>query len=259
MDRTMKVFLACALGAFVGALVALEVNGYFWWLGMLAGGLVGYFSYEFKNVIAAIPRAWRAATSWRPDVEWWRRFVWMWSYVFLFWTGICVPFGFLFGLAVMKEGQLSYFVTVTAFGVVIPALTGALAALLAAEHPTKLWAEHYASIREGGIRWNIISLLFWQLPRGFWWLIRHAPAGAGIAVSDISFVTVVVGRFFWAFFKLIHSDERLLCGLDAAIGAGVGYLAGNAALGALAGGLLGVINYELVSKRLLHLVPAKNG
>ena len=58
------------------------------------------------------------------------------------------------------------------------------------------------------------------------------------------------------FFILVHSELRLLCGVDAAIGALVGFLIGSVVLGALAGGLLGLLNYELVSKRWLKCVPA---
>jgi len=60
-----KVFVACALGAFIGALAALELNSYFWWLGLIVGGLVGYLTYEFKEVIEAVRQAWKAVVSWR--------------------------------------------------------------------------------------------------------------------------------------------------------------------------------------------------
>ena len=52
-------------------------------------------------------------------------------------------------------------------------------------------------------------------------------------------------------------DKRLkiffTCAVDAMIGAAVGFFAGSAIIGALVGGLFGVLNYEVVSKRLLHL------
>ena len=65
----------------------------------------------------------------------------------------------------------------------------------------------------------------------------------------------VLGLFSKQVLVLIHSDVRLLCGTDAAIGAGIGYLAHNPLIGALAGGILGLANYELVSIRWLKLVP----
>jgi hypothetical protein len=41
--------------------------------------------------------------------------------------------------------------------------------------------------------------------------------------------------------------------VDAGIGAIVGYQAGSPAIGAVVGALLGVLNYEIVSIRLLRL------
>ena len=44
---------------------------------------------------------------------------------------------------------------------------------------------------------------------------------------------------------------RLLCGIDAMLGAGIGYLAGSAIIGALDGGLVGVFNYAIVTELCL--------
>ncbi len=64
------------------------------------------------------------------------------------------------------------------------------------------------------------------------------------------------GRLVKTVFILIHSNERLLCMVDAAIGVAVFHFTGNNIfLGMLAGGALGVINYEIISVRLLKLVP----
>jgi hypothetical protein len=65
--NTAKVFLAGALGGFVGTMVALQVATRFWWLGLIVGGLVGYLSYEIREVLAVLREAWILTTSWRPD------------------------------------------------------------------------------------------------------------------------------------------------------------------------------------------------
>lgn len=67
----------------------------------------------------------------------------------------------------------------------------------------------------------------------------------------VSSVFRFLRRFTWQLFIRIHSQERLICGVDALLGAAVGYLAGSALVGALVGGVLGVINYELVTRRWL--------
>ncbi len=71
--------------------------------------------------------------------------------------------------------------------------------------------------------------------------------------------------FGWKLFRLIHSHKRLLCAIDSAIGGAMSYLLlarSTHTLGAqvalvIFGGLLGagfgVLNWEVVSKRLLHV------
>lgn len=71
----------------------------------------------------------------------------------------------------------------------------------------------------------------------------------------VPYFLCVVGQFVRVFFRLIHSDLRLLCAFDAALGAAVGYFTGSALLGALIGGFAGVANYEIISKRVLNLIP----
>ena len=62
----LRIFLACFFGAFLGALIAPR-PGYLWWLGALSGGGVSYLSYNIREIIRAIPRAWTMASVWRPD------------------------------------------------------------------------------------------------------------------------------------------------------------------------------------------------
>ncbi len=83
---------------------------------------------------------------------------------------------------------------------------------------------------------NPTALLCFWLPKGLW------------------FVGTFLAVFGWKLFKLVHSDRRLLCGLDAAIGAAAGIGFHNPILGALAGGLVSIADYEIVSKRWLKVV-----
>ena len=73
MERNSgKVMVACAIGAGIGSMIALELNAYLWWLGTLVGFMAGYLAYDFHKVIQAIPQAWQSAKnclSWRPDDE----------------------------------------------------------------------------------------------------------------------------------------------------------------------------------------------
>ena len=59
------------------------------------------------------------------------------------------------------------------------------------------------------------------------------------------------------FTPCLYSTSTLNSGLIAMIGAIVGYHYDNPLFGGIAGALFGVLTYEIVSKRLLKLVPVK--
>ncbi len=250
-SKWQKVFVACALGAFIGGIVALQLNGYFWWVGLIAGGFVGYITYEFKAVLQAIPKAWRVVIGWRPNVEYWKAFGKLSVYFTLFISTITVPLAILFLLISAED--------ITAYGYLL--ITPLMGLLMARVMTSDYNEGEYQSVVQEFRRfarfnalttcWYVPKYLLlgmWYSLKGTWWLLRR-----GIPVT-----VVAITRFIWQVFKLIHSDERLLCGVDAAIGALVGYFTGNALIGAVFGGIFGVANFELVSKRLLHLVPAKH-
>jgi hypothetical protein len=66
-----------------------------------------------------------------------------------------------------------------------------------------------------------------------------------------------IRAFVFQVFVYIHSTRRTICFVDSTIGAVVGYCSGSAIIGALVGGMLGILNYELVTVRWLKLAPAK--
>lgn len=76
-------------------------------------------------------------------------------------------------------------------------------------------------------------------------------------------------RFAWQMFKLVHSEKRVLCAIDGTIGGAVSYMWSPplasfpeqvmfVIFGGLLGAALGVANWEIVSKRILRLVPENN-
>ena len=74
-----------------------------------------------------------------------------------------------------------------------------------------------------------------------------------------------LGVFAWQLFILIHSNERLLCAIDGTLGGAMSYiwLAPTATsitakivlvlFGGFLGAAFGVLNWEIVSKRILHI------
>jgi len=258
MNRTLKVFIACFLGGGIGALVALQLTFYFWWIGMLVGGLVGYLSYEFNAVLQAIPKAWRKATTWRPDWDYWKAY-WKavsvgWGYALL----VCLtPASALWGATYLlwKLGAaIDGIGALTIFGALFLAVAVLAPPAEIACCPTSEWPGRWKNLRKLAIMLNPVSVFFWWLPLGIWKLVLLVPAGIRKIGRGISSLL----RFFWYLFRFIHSEFRLLCALDAALGAGIGFFTGSPLIGALAGGVIGILNFEILSKRVLHFVPVGN-
>lgn len=247
MNRSLKVFFACALGAGIGAMIALQIGGYLWWIGMIIGATLGYLSYEFKAVLKAIVFAWRKIINYKLN----------WADIkvtlkLLFWVAIIIVcFCFLsFLRAYLEKNPLSpgskaailpiWFI----FGFVIPillALNDPIPALKFFLSPIILPLKFLIWVIEWAIKITKIILM----------------VIAGL-FTEIFLAMKAIFSFFKTIFVQIHSDERLLCFFDAGIGAGIGYFYHNALIGAIAGGILGAVNYELVSKRWLKLVPARS-
>lgn len=121
---------------------------------------------------------------------------------------------------------------------------------------------------------NYNNLLHWlgiglmQTARVYIWWIIAVPVAFCLAILKIALFIVwtlpkFCAKYAWVFFKLIHSDKRLLCGIDSAIGGAMAYLLLSGqittapsriliiAFGGMIGAALGAINYELIAKRWL--------
>lgn len=253
-SETPKVFLACALGAFIGSLVALNLSHSFWWVGLIVGGLVGYLSYEFKTAVAAVPKAWTAAVTWRPNRYW--------SIVgelVLPAIGVVATCAICLVAIMCAVSEATYAKAVSSLPYisVISALWGIMLALRMAyddryhNHDIVL-RDKKALIALSPFRvylWLPIKLLY-ATPVFFW---KNRLEIKGIAVE----IAATIGWFLKQLLILIHSEIRLLCMTDAAIGVAIGYFCHSVLIGGLAGGFIGVLNFELFSIRILKLVPAE--
>lgn len=243
-----KVSMACALGGGIGAFIALQTWQPLWWVGTLVGGLVGYLAYEFDEVRRAILLAWQRATGWRPNWEWWGMFRRLFPTIMLGAPSqLLLPFLALAVLVTRIDRVLGVsIIGLTAFLCIGFGYMLTSATIKRRSNLPNLLQEHRKA--------NAFRLYFWVFPRamakGAWLVVTRGP-------GCVSRGAVTIAKFFRYLFILIHSEERLLCSLDAALGAAIGYWLGNALIGALAGGILGHANFEVVSKRWLKLVPVK--
>jgi len=253
-NRVLKVFVASALGAGIGSLTALSVHPYLWWIGMIVGGLIGYLTYDFKQVIQDVPIAWNAT---------WRMFVSpIWKVV----RGAMLVFAVIFLVGVSFAASL--FLAFLLLYIFYP---------MEGVSFVNGWGG--SGIAFGGVSMFVgfgigIALLIVEIkdsgtfePEEIKYILKLAaflsPPGIvvmaiwGIVLLVIKTPTII--RFLALFaknlFLLIHSDIRLLCGVDAALGAVAGFFLLNPILGALIGGVIGVLNYKLISQRILHLEP----
>jgi len=251
MERTLKIFLSCSFGAGIGAMVALGVNHYFWWLGLIVGGLTGYLSYEFKKVVEAAAEGYKRVAGYKPNKEYWKIYglmILVDSSILLTVVSIIIPLMFSLISLLTKKADFMVIFFLCALSFAFTLLFIMLRGVLDSDErlSIKQKAEHYVVEREKLItqlkEFNFLAVYFYWLPRG---IIE--------AVKKIPKIVLFLARFVKTIFLLIHSDIRLLCGMDAAIGAGIGYFTASVVAGMFIGGILGVIQYEIVSKRLLHL------
>jgi uncharacterized membrane protein (UPF0136 family) len=265
MER-LKIIIALALGSFIGSLVAIEINHYFWWLGLLVGGAVGYLSYEFKVVLVAVVNAVGYAYVRFPGIAEIKSFVigaalgaWIFInrimclalFISLFYIILNLFANWDRGPFTSTMQPLVIYWRGMFYGVILMAMLSA--SLISLSLPGR------QSVLD-----NFFKFTFYHLPK---FIVLKIIVGVPVNIVKALIVAArvtprvarTIGRFVKVFatrfFRLIHSDIRLLCAVDSAIGSAVGYFAGSAIIGLIAGVLFGLVNYEVVSKRVLKLVP----
>jgi hypothetical protein len=268
-QTAIKIFLACAIGGFIGTLVAMQL-GIFWWAGVLVGGFTGYLSYEFKRVLTVAKMITGEAID---EIiclfttrEGKKRIKSTIPYLFVIGTMLfnCAAVSFLFNhpdFVPSHDGMskstadffgMAFFLFILA---IMPAFIYSQEAEEAGRALTKSEKKIACVIMmfvPGGLSTCTVALvlvaalnyLFWAVPRWIVTVLRGLPRSVAIVAKAIK-----------KLFILIHSEIRLLCGVDAMLGALIGYFYWSPILGALAGGLLGVANYYLISVKLLKLLP----
>lgn len=243
--RTFQIFIVCGLGAFIGALVALQLSPVFWWLGAIIGFSVGYLSYEPASLGLAARATWRKASeSGLKSFNTFRQDALGWILMYLAATFTSVSYTAVMFFSVPPIKRQSSLLYGWLFGVFLLAVLVHSVVLVAAVGDDNKLLKGKALIRRSWVlaRLSAPAVVLYWVPVVLWRVAKALPR-----------VAVWTGGLIAFFFRMVHSNLRLLCGLDAALGACVGYFAGSALIGALVGGLFGLLNFELVSKRWLKL------
>ncbi len=264
------VFLSCSIGAGIGYLLALRFGVHLWLLGTLAGGILGYFVYDIKHVVAMIPEAWKQAKEkvgafkFAESVTTLGKWIVGILGIFLFPVLSMVVFiGVLFGKYHSSLMVVLGFVLMFAmpFFTMMIGLTTSMIYFKIGEVNEKTKGDLdkfglYRIVMYAQRGWWAFALtLLFQPVLASWLMLR----GIVLLIPPAYKATVKALRlsvaFVWNLIKLIHSDVRLLVGIDSIIGGIIGYSWHSLLIGMLAGGILGLVNYKLVSIKWLKLKP----
>jgi hypothetical protein len=264
MKTEKRIALACFIGATIGALLALQFNHHFWWVGVFVGGLVGYVGYNFHEIPATAQKVWRQMPERKQVYEF------------------------------VKDHSILALASITALaplcGFVATVMIGLMSLLNTCDLAIEIF-RHYKDVPfisptnnilfyVGGSSYMlVVALILFGLSEtkndcGILAVLclvfapAFTPVIAAIVIAALAIVIpcgICYGIYytvktFWKVpyrtFVLVHSEMRLLCMTDAMIGALAGYYFGNALVGGIVGAFYGVLNYRLVSVKLLKLVKA---
>ena len=297
--ETKKVALACFIGGAICVAIALAVNPVLWWLGMLAGFAAGYLSYEFREVRTAIietavatgiivvvgPIVLVAETLAK---------IFRWTkhphplFYFSFFLGFLFTSGFYAELMKSCDNVATSELVGLAFIYLVLFCSGALSAAsglvklieLGEKRFRTYWFEPWISDYDRSVHWEEKEALdYRQIEFSYQNYLIMVWQGIMVCLKFI-FVDLWIkifkgicrlGRFFRDVFVWIHSNQRLLCGVDSALGGGLSYLCFMRMgipltiatqvmavfFGGLLGAVFGVFNWQVVSIRLLK-VRVKN-
>ena len=225
--ESIKIAVACFLGAFVGALVALQASPHLWWLGIIVGAVVGYLAYRPLRALQGFREACTSFLDVPPKEQPKIGLV-----VIIGYWMVSLTSGFYIALIIWLLGLHDdwWWTLIIAVSSIV-----ALSYL----------------VSTGGLgEDNIVNKALVRK-----WIIWCNPVTLPFTI--VYQVVKVLFKLMIRTLRLVHSDIRLLCMTDSAIGALVGYYFHSAILGGIIGAIVGLLNYELVSKRWLKLAPQR--
>lgn len=303
--ETKKIAIACFVGGVLCSSVALIFSPGYWWLGLLAGFAGGHLSYEFREVLKAIPVAFRSAGSQCSTVCGFLRRIWgeartsinskcpflhltmllnlpIMCFIFFYLSSYVVAESDVEGLSFRRVVfyGIWLFLIITAYG-----YGGVYFVLcLLADIGAKKWEKCYwlpLAFESSEDKEKTLTKLkakgFSEKPLTYTNVCRWVAEGLGITVRFFVWtfwkelvvgtwkVLFFIGLFFWCLFRIIHSEKRVLCGIDGTLGGMISYvwLISPSALfaeqvllvvfGGLLGAAFGVVNWEVVSIRVLKV------
>ncbi len=220
MKRTGKMILSAVFGALIGLIIAFAVDRLYWWVGMLAGGVVGYLSYEWRVVLraaielitsreklAVIGRKMAAITTVLCWAGGWGAVA---AYPIIFVD--CGPPRGPFAVLLAGIGVV-WAISVAALSVVF-----LLAAIVGDDFESD--GDSQKELKFIFFSSSLVAI-FVMLPYMLYLFVKELPK-----------IGKEFGRFVWKLLLLIHSDDRMIVGFSALLGTAGGYVAKSFIIGA---------------------------
>ncbi|MBU2036676.1 hypothetical protein KJ866_00485 [Patescibacteria group bacterium] len=252
--------LGCAIGAFIGVLVAFEIQSrliwgsYLWILGAFAGGLIGWCAGELKELWTSIMHSYHETINWRPDHSYWKAFIILFSGIVLMSITVC---GFMLLPILILASEIHSVWLLVGLGGAGMFYSLAMTLLLIGNNPTSF--EDATKIGRTFMRQcNPIASMYYIfrfLYRIVRYLILHLPSATVAICSAIKWIAINVAQFVARVFIYAHSERRRIRFIGAFLGTVAGFFLGSAILGAVAGAIIGGISRE-IAIRWLKLVPS---
>lgn len=248
-----RFLLACSLSC-ICSIIALSIGGSFWWIGLLLGFVIGYLGYDIPETIIGIRHAFKKVRDLAKIQIPYREIITGAALLLGAYASMSATIFYFFmtfpliGLANESIGYSRFVWAATVMSLVLGLVAiGAALAIPSVVPSTEDINKRYISIIKYG---NPFSLLFWVIPRSIVWTVARTPSAVATAYRFCQ-------TFIAAAYRSIHSDARVLFGIDVAIGTAIGYATNSALIGGLAGGCWWLLDWHLISVKLLRITPAK--
>jgi len=242
-----KQTLGVIVGGVIGGLVAFFIKGPFWWLGLISGGIIGYFAGEPRELIQGFKVAKRCFIHLKPvDRPWYRLGIGIIGSLWVLAGGIVFSLHFS-STPVHLEANIAIIVFGTLFGMsyILPALY--------IKNLKKDYVPFMAheSKKIGWINWLLLLL---HIPFIF------TVVAVFVIWKFFSDVLLLFFKALWRFIRYIHSKKRVLRLIDSTLVASIAWgVGGNVfqivSAGVFAGLIITPIHFYLISVKLLGVVP----
>lgn len=273
MSKGSEIFLKSGLVAVICMLVSRFFPPVFYWLGPVLGFVLSWIALTNLEILRASPEAATEASRslvyvprW---VAWFNRLPlhkrWEYagglSYMFSYVVYVSCVFGIFFYFNLENSKTAPALAGVSIISLTVAPLLISMSNLV----DYRLSDEEKArgNKRNAILMLPFFFLYFLGIMLGkFLPVIPRFPL---LVIRGLRDGMVFLAHFVWNLVRMVHSQERLLILTDGAIGATIAYptcylnlgwdFGTSLVAGFIIGGALGVLNFEIVSKRLLHLVP----